>query len=294
MTIVTNRLPSFFSQVDNTQREALLKAYIDHLLSRDGQLDPQTGTLPKREISLEQMNASPLRFTGKLSQVDFDRLYHHFSPTDPGLNPAMLLLLLFCKMNGGEAYGVRVVKAVHAERWRKSQDLPSKAISFAQQEEEYHTRILVGAAHSFDISVNGTYTPKLALKLLIGSLAYAPKALFYPILYSAEVAGVYLFNWTLNQVHTLIQGQPELVEALEQRLIQILIDEVGHVSFNRLVLGENGLRLGQFLSGQTLRGLPMMTPELRVAGFDAAALRGFARFDLRDLPEQVRQKGFFA
>ncbi|HNT26451.1 MAG TPA: hypothetical protein PKM21_18940 [Anaerolineales bacterium] len=288
------RSDSFYARVDDAQRQALLQAYIDHLQARNGQLDPSTGRLPRREASLETMNASDVRYAGQVSQAHFDRLYANFSASDPHLDPALLLLLLFCKMNAGEAYGVRVVKAVHARRWQQSQDLPSRAIAFAQEEEEYHTRILVGAAHHFNIQAGGEYVPRLALKVLIGSLAYAPRLFFFPILYASEVAGVYIFNWTLKRVRSLIPDQPQLAEALEQRLIEIIIDEIGHVGFNRLVLGEQGRGLGRLLAGQTARGLPLMTPELGAAGFDASALRGFANFDLHDLPEQARQRAFFA
>lgn len=293
-THISTQQPSFYGSVDDTQRGPLLQAYVDYLHARNGQLDPQTSRLPKREISLEVMNSSDVRFDGQLSQAHFDRLYAHFSASDPALTPAMLILLLFCKMNAGEAYGVRVVKAVHAKRWQEKNDLPSQAIAFAQEEEEYHTRILVGASHYFDIQAEGTYTPRLALKVLIGSLAYAPKLFFHPILYGAEVAGVYVFNWTLNQVRTMLPGQAELVEAMEQRLIEVLVDEIGHVGFNRLVLGERGRALGKLLAAQTVRGLPVITPELGAVGFDASVMRDFGRFDLGDLPEEVRQRGFFA
>lgn len=293
-TSPSTHIPSFYGKVDDAQREALLQAYVDFLVKRNGPVDPQTGLLPLREISLEHMNSSNVRFDGYIPQDLFDRLFAHFSTSDPDLNPSLLVLLLFCKMNAGEAYGVRVVKAVHAKRWRQSQDLPSRAISFAQEEEEYHTRILVGATHYFDVRAQGTYNPPFALKVLIGSLAYAPKALFHPILYASEVAGVYVFNWTLNRVRSMIKDQPQLVEVLEQRLIEVLIDEIGHVAFNRLVLGERGRRMGQTLAAQTVKGLPRMTPELRAVGFDTSVMRDFTRFDLRDLPEQARQRGFFA
>jgi hypothetical protein len=294
MTTTLSSSQSFYAKVDDAQREKLLQAYVDFLNQKNGQLDPQTGRLPRRELSLEQMNTSPVRYSGQVSQADFDRLYAKVSASDPKLNPALLLLLLFCKMNAGEAYGVRVVKSVHAKTWGKKQDLRSRAISVAQQEEEYHTRILVGTAHYFNIQAADSFTPPLALKVLIGSLAYAPKIAFHPILYGAEVAGVYVFNWTLNQVRRMLPGEPQLVEALEQRLIQVLIDEIGHVAFNRLVLGENGRSLGKFLAAQTARGLPMMTPELRLVGFDGSVLRKFGSFDLRDLPEQARLNSFFA
>ena len=152
----------------------------------------------------------------------------------------------------------------------------------------------MGSAKHFDIQVGGTYFPKPALKVLINSLAYAPQPLFHPILYGSEVAGVYLFNWTLNHVGDFVKGQPELQDALEQRLVEILIDEIGHIAFNRLVMTPRGLCLGGTLAHQTVRGMAWMTPELAVMGFTLNLDQDFVEFDLSDLPEEVRSRGFFA
>jgi hypothetical protein len=284
---------SFYEPVDNSQREALLGAYLASLEQRNGKITPGSGVLPKREISLEAMNAAARQQVEPLPQGQFDELWAHSDPARARENPKMLLLLLFSKMNGGEAYGVKVVKAVHGKRWAHAEDLPTKAIQYAQEEEEYHTRILVGAANHYGIAVTRQYVPTAALKVLIGGLAYAPKPLFHPVLYGAEVSGVFIFNWTLQQISKWIKDDPKLVEALEQRLIEVLVDEVGHVAFNRLVLGENGRKLGQFLARQTLRGLPVITPELKPVGFDSNTLRDFEKFDFGDLPEEVRRRGFF-
>jgi hypothetical protein len=291
----TARIPSFFEPVDDRQRDALLKAYIEYLGQRNGPIDPANSQLPKREADLAAMNASDVRYAGEISQTNFDQLYRNFSGSSPLLNSVLLLILLFSKMNAGEAYGVRVVKRVHSKRQlRNKDDLATQAILFAQEEEEYHTRILVGAAGHFNLRVEGAYLPSPALKVLIGALAYAPKPFFHPILYGAEVAGTYVFNWTLNHIRTLIPAQPELADALEKRLVEVLVDEVGHVSLNRLVLGERGRKAGEMLAAQTVRGLPMITPELIPAGFDDHVQRDFTRFDFRDLPEEVRRRGFFA
>ncbi|MCX6028715.1 MAG: hypothetical protein NT169_05355 [Chloroflexi bacterium] len=285
---------SFYAAADDSQRDAVLEAYIAYLERRNGRLDPKTGTLPLREASLDKMNASPIRFAGKLSQADFDQLYANFAPKAPALTPELLLLLTFCKMNAGEAYGVRIVKAVHGRRDKDRTDLASRVILVAQEEEEYHTRILVGAAHYFGIRADGVYHPKPALKVLIHSIAYAPRLLFHPILFASEAVGVYLFNWTLNRVSAFYKGQPELQDALAQRLTEILIDEIGHVAFNRTVMGPRGRRLGRSLALQTVRGMTLMTPELAALGFDRAVERDFAAFDFRDLPQEVRSRGFFA
>jgi hypothetical protein len=240
------------------------------------------------------MNASPVRYAGRLAQADFDALYARFDRRDARLTPAMLLLLTFCKMNAGEAYGLRVVTEVHARRERGRADLRSKVIEFAQHEEEYHTRILVGAAGYFDLRATGEYHPSFALRTLIHAIAYAPSAFFHPILLAAEMAGVYTFNWTLNQVGAFIKDQPELRQALEERMIEILIDEIGHVGFNRVVLGNTGRRLGYSLSGLVVRGMTTITAELAALGFTHAVEGAFRKFDYLQLPEEVRRRGFFA
>jgi hypothetical protein len=242
------------------------------------------------------MNAAAVDtpFDGEISQSDFDRLYVGWRESAADLTPELLLLLTFCKMNAGEAYGVRIVRAVHERRQKGEPDLRERVIQFAEEEEEYHTRILLGATNHFSVQAQSAYFPKLALRVLIHSIAYAPRPLFHPVLYGSEVAGVYVFNWTLNQIPSFVTGQPKLQEALEQRLVDILIDEVGHVAFNRLAMGQQGLGLGKVLAGQTVRGMTWITPELAAMGFDRNVEKEFAHFDLHNLPEEVRSNSFYA
>jgi hypothetical protein len=293
MIKIQSNSPSFYGPVDDAQRERSLGAYIGHLNERNGLLDAATGTLPNREKSLSAMNASEVRFPGKIAQADFDRLLAKWNPSDPALTPEMLVLICLCRMNDGEAYGVRIVKAAQAKRNAGVNDLRTKVISFAQEEEEYHTRILKGAAHHFDIRVTAEYKPSIALKVLIHALARAPKPFFHPLLYGSEVSGVFLFNWTLNRVREMVK-EPALREVLEARLMEILVDELGHVAFNRLVLSERSRGIGQFLAGQTIKGMTWITPELATLGFDKNAQAGFAGFDIHQLPEEARRRGFFA
>jgi hypothetical protein len=293
MNTIPNRSASFYGPVDDAERERSLNAYIGFLNARNGTLDMATGTLPNREASLTAMNASPVRYEGRVSQADFDRLLAHWNPSDAALTPELLVLIVLCRMNDGEAYGVRVVKEAQRRRNEGVNDLRTKVIAFAQKEEEYHTRILKGSAHHFGITVSAEYKPTMALKVLIHALARAPKPFFHPILYGSEVAGVFLFNWALNRIREMIK-EPALREVLEARMMEILVDELGHVAFNRLVLSERSRGIGQFLAGQTIKGMTWITPELAALGFDKNAQSKFAGFDVQHLPEEARRRGFFA
>jgi hypothetical protein len=206
----------------------------------------------------------------------------------------MLVVLAFVRLNAGEAYGVRVTSSVREARRVETPDIASKIEREVGREEEIHTRLLVGAAAHFDLEVAGAYRPPLPLKMLIHSLAYSPKILFHPILFASEVMGIYTFNWMLTQLPGLLGDQPALLEILERRLIEVLIDEVGHVSFNRLAVGPMGLRLGQALVPIVVDGVPRMTPEMGALGFDRSVKRGIQKFDFGQLPQEVRERSFFA
>ena len=69
---------SFYDPVHNSQREALLGEYLDFLVRRHGSPDKVSGTLPRREASLVEMNSSEGRYAGEIAQATFDRLYSRF------------------------------------------------------------------------------------------------------------------------------------------------------------------------------------------------------------------------
>jgi hypothetical protein len=163
-------------------------------------------------------------YAGLVPQAEFDRLQAGLRPNDPALTPDLLMLLTFCKMNAGHAYGVRVVKAAHNRRDRRRTDLARQVIVIAQEEEEYHTRILVGASQAFNLKARVAYRPPLALKALIYSLAYAPRPFFpHPVRLRSR-----------GRVCLQLDAQPPGVE-------------------------REGLRSGRALARQTVRGLTLIT-----------------------------------
>ena len=55
-------------------------------------------------------------------------------------------------------------------------------------------------------------------------------------------------------------------DAVEERLIDVIIDEVGHVSYNRLCLGPLGLAQARMLCPIVAAGLGDVVPEFRTSG----------------------------
>jgi hypothetical protein len=80
---------------------------------------------------------------------------------------------------------------------------------------------------------------------------------------------------------------------MERRLIEILVDEVGHVAFNRMAVGPTGLSVARSLAGQVLRGVGATTPEYKALGMDESVLRQLENFDLHQLPEEVLRRAYF-
>jgi len=158
-------------------------------------------------------------------------------------------------------------------------------------EETYHTRILLGATQHFGVeSPKEAWRPPLLLKVLIGSLAYSPKAIFHPILLGSEIGGIFAFNWLLQAVGRVFKDQPELRESLERRLIEILIDEVGHVAFNRMAVGPTGISVARKLAPYVVEG---NLPDMRGLGWTADTVKQVEHLDYASLPEEVRRRAFF-
>jgi hypothetical protein len=277
-----------FSPVDMLQREALLKDYLGFLRVRNGPL-LASGRYANRERSLEQMQSSDVRFEGTFDQALFDRLYEGRASSEE-VTLGRLVLVAFTRINAAEAYGVNVVSDVRKFQ-SDSSDLMHQVQHVLHNEEHYHTRILVGSTCHYGVAAPDAFVPPLPLKILIHSLAHSPKMWFHPILLASEIGGVFMVNWLLERLGQWVD-QPDLREALEERLIEILIDEVGHVAFNRLAVGDVGLEVGRRLAPIVASSMPAITPELKSLGFDEA-VRHMGDFDIDRLPRDVLDRAFY-
>lgn len=283
---------TLFGPVPETPREDLLHAYLAFLERRNGTLDASSD-YPLREQWLAERNASQVRYQGAVDEELFHRGYARFDPA-VAKSPALAALLAFVKMNAGEAYGVEVVSRARYQRPATS-DAFDRVERVLSKEETYHTRILLGATRHFGVpEPKGAWKPALSLKLLIGTLAHTPRSLFHPVLLASEVGGVFTFNWVLRRLKDLFPDQPQLREVMEERMMDILVDEIGHVAFNRLAVGPTGMNAARSIAPHVAKATAEMTPELRALGFTKDALRDFDSFGLSQLPEQARAKAFFA
>ncbi|MEM8923105.1 MAG: hypothetical protein AAGD35_06355 [Actinomycetota bacterium] len=282
--------PSFFAPVpEGAAADAYLEDYERFLIERNGTLGADHGFERRHEL-MDDLGAMPGMFDGPLDHERVQRAY--VGDHDDELTEEEMAILAFVKINAGEAYGVEVVTAARADVHRRHEPL-YRLEGILAREETFHTRMLRGVTGHVDgLHFGDGWRPPVPLKLLVFALAKAPPMLFHPIVVGAEVAGVFTFDWLLRRTHTLFPHHPEVRESMERRLIEILIDEVGHIAYNRIAVGNNGLRAGQLLAGQVVKAQDHMNPQAIALGLDDAR-HELAGFDHASLPEEVRRRAFF-
>jgi hypothetical protein len=268
MNAIVSTRPSFYATVqDREHADDLFRSYLSFLETRNGDLFAEDG-FAAREALMDGFAAHDAVFQGGFDNAVFNRNYEKLQDKD--LTDEQLALLAFVKMNAGEAYGVEVMSGARAELMARPEPLYvlERVLS---REETYHTRMLVGATGHFPgIEVQGAWRPAWPLKLLMFALAKFPPSLFHPILLGAEISGVFTMNWLLGRLATMFPDDPGVRESLEHRIIEVLIDEVGHVAYNRICVGPRGMSAGRTLAAGVCKSHDDLTPELNVLGYAEA------------------------
>ncbi len=277
-----------FSPVPRTARPLILRQYRQYLQARDGLVDATNRTLSKREAGMRRFLVSGDRW---IDRELFELQYERFDPRRD-TSPETLLLLALVKVNAAEAYGVHRTLDGALERARRSDDTTELVLLV---EEFYHTKILLSAARLYGIDVVAPARPHFALRALVSSIATLPDVLARPLTLAGEMMGVLVFLRLLGVARTVLKGAPSVRDAVEERLIEILIDEIGHVSFQRLSMGRAGLALTRALLPVVARGLSSAIPEVRALwAIPDAPVEGITALARWGLPETVRRNAFLA
>jgi hypothetical protein len=265
-------------------------AYRAFVIERDGTADFERRTLARRELGMARFTRPPARIR-ELDRRLFDAQYAHYDAKQE--TPIeMTLLLALLKINASEAYGVNLAYDKAKQRALDSDDDLELRLLI---EETYHTRILLSATSPYGLTVTAPYTPPGSLRLLIASIATTPKFVARPLTMAAEILGTLLFVNLLHCTRSQLAHDAELRDAFEERIIEVLVDEIGHICFNRMTSGALAL-------AQTRLILPRVAVSLGNAMPEVAALAVMPRdpealiLALRDsprLPEAVRKQAFF-
>jgi hypothetical protein len=291
VTRVSATEPSFYQPVDIRGKEDGFEAYLRFLEERNGKMDFERRQYTAREEHLERLRSSTAAYVGPFDEALFRRQYRSYDRRQE-TSPATQLLLLFCKVNAGEAFGVEIMREARKEYFDRP-EAQFRTEKIITNEEEYHTKYLVGATQYFGLTMNEAFQAPLSLKVLIHGLANAPAGMFHSVLLAAELAGIYTFHTLLEATRVVLKDQPEVRDALEERLFAVLIDEVGHVSYNRLALGSWGLRMARVLFPVVHKGVAHNAEMRALEGLLGRRIP-LGGFDFKHLPDGVRRRAFFA
>jgi hypothetical protein len=281
---------SFFQPIDTAQTEVVFQDYMRFIDGRNGTADFERFTFSKREEHMAALGSATTRFTGDFDEALFRRQYDAYDGSIRTPWTTRLLLLL-CKVNAAEAYAVDVMRAA-IERQGERPEAQYVAEKVAITEEQYHSRLLVGCAQYFGIEVTEAPKVRPILRLMIHGLANLPGRTFHSLILASEGFGLYVLHGLLEATRKILKDHPEVREAVEERIFNVMIDEVGHVTFNRYAAGPLGVRAARKLYPYLQSGLSI-GPEYRdVCGY-VENLIPLAEFDFGHLPEEVRRRAFF-
>jgi hypothetical protein len=272
-------------------RRESLAAYQKFLADRDGAMDIEKQQLVRREAGMLRYE-KPLP---RLREVDRDLFNAQYASFDAKVAtpPELLLLLALVKVNAAEAFGVTQVFDAIRRRAVKNDDMSELTLVV---EETYHTRILLSTALSYGIDMTTPYKPPVALRTLIAGVAFTPEMVSRPLTLAAEILGLCSFLNLLEKSREVLRHDPELRDGVEERLCEVITDELGHMSFNRACLGPAGFAQARMLLPIVARGVSGVVPEIRALGAgslasdsDVASLASGKR-----LPEQVVRSAFLS
>ena len=280
-----------FKPMSMAERHAQRAAYQQVLTERDGLPDSEGRTLPRRETRMAQFT-KPLPRLREIDHGLFYRQYAHFDPKLP-MSPELVLLLAMVKVNAAEAYGVkRTIDAVGKQALASGDNLELQVLL----QEDYHTRILLSSACLYGLTVDAPYDPAASLRAFIGAIAATPDFLARPLTLAGEIVGTLLFVNLLEWVRQNLGHDSQLRDAIEERIIDVLIDEIGHISYNRMHMGALALAQTRAVLPFALGGVTSVAPELALLGVlpkhpgrSIASLYASNR-----LPESIRKQAFFA
>lgn len=280
-----------FAAMPPEVRRAQRKQYRAFLAERDGEVDFNRRTLTRREARM-RVYERPLPRLRSMDERVFAQQYAGFDPSRRS-TPEMLLLLALVKVNAAEAFGVTKTFGKMMKRALQDDDDLEPVLLI---EETYHTRILLSSANLYGIEVESAYVPPSALRVLIGGIANTPESISRPLTLAGEILGTLLFANLLTIARKVLKDDPELADAIEERIIEVLVDELGHISFNRMCLGPVGLAQARVLLPLVARGMAGFSPELQALGAmpNNPLLELPKIADPARLPEIVRSQAFFA
>lgn len=280
-------MSAVFKPIPASLRRERLEAYAAFLAERDGEPNVERRTLSRRETSMSAFETSSLRYEGPFAAPIFQAQYRRYDRRRL-TPPEVALLLVFVKINANEAYGVERVTG----KPPNGDDLAARVERLVLLEEVYHTRILLSATRLFGVHVTEPALPVAVTRAIVAGIAELPEVASRPVTLAGEIIGILTFLRLVGVVRRVFRDHPEIRDALEERVTDVLIDEIGHMSLNRLLAAPGTFAALRPLLPLVALGTRGALPEAESLGILPVPVREALSFDVDALPEEVRRRAF--
>jgi hypothetical protein len=278
-----------FTPLPDAERRRIADDFIAFALSRDGDPDVRRRTLARREAFFASLARQPApRWDGEPIEPAVFARWHRGTDSLAGAPPLVAWLVKVARANEGEGWGVDyLLDRGGFDGLGSGGHLQPR--DFADLEETYHTRIMREIVRLFGLEYE-LRTPPWALQQSVKLMSRLPRGASYMLLLAGELMGTVAFAHMARQGEALLGGHPAICERVRSLLDEILIDEVGHVTF--LLGSMRGWqlaviqRLALLYAASSRRGYTNEASEVR------AMHEGIVNYSLAIMPERVLRRAF--
>jgi hypothetical protein len=279
-----------FTALPADRRRRLGEEYLAFVAARDGEPDLKRRTLARREAWFADLTRTVVdAWNGeRIDPVRFGEWHRGERPLSEA-SPLAVWLVMVARANEGEAWGVDyLLDRGGFEGLGKGGTLRPR--DFADLEETYHTRILREVVRTFSVDYE-LREPTKPIQQSVKFMAHAPEKLSFTLLAAGELMGTVAFLELARRGERLVASQPDIVARVQALFDEILIDEIGHVTYLLGSMGTWQLRLMRqiahgyqaFLS----RGYADANREST-----APIVEGIRNYSLSLFPERVLRRSF--
>ncbi|HZR82221.1 MAG TPA: hypothetical protein VFD92_14095 [Candidatus Binatia bacterium] len=280
-----------FTPLPREERRRIADDYVAFALARDGDPDVRERRLSRREEFFRKLAERPApEWRGeRIDREKFARLHRGTIPPSE-VSPLTFWLVQVARANEGEGWGVDYLldRGGFDGLGEGGRNLQPR--DFADLEETYHTRIMHEVCRLFGIEFQ-MRTPPRVIQQSVKIMAHLPRRASYMLLLAGELMGTVAFASMAQKGERLLADHPEMRERVRELFDEILVDEVGHVTF--LLGSMNGWqlavirRLALAYSGASRRGYDDAPPA------DVALMqKGIRDYSLTLMPERVVRRAF--
>jgi hypothetical protein len=284
--------PRLFTALPAAERRSLGERYLAFVKERDGEPDLKNRTLARREKWFEEFRKKPaVPWTGeKIDPVAFKDWHLAKRPLREA-SPLVNWLVAIARANEGEEWGVDYLldRGGFQGLGKHGRLMPR---DFADLEETYHTRIFKEVVSLFGLDFE-LRPPPGPIQHSVKLMAYLPESLSFTLLAAGELMGTVAFLELAQRAERLLKDHQDLLARVRSLLDEILVDEVGHVTY---LLGSMGpARLSVVRA--TAKGYQRYTRRSYYRGMRdesvlAHMMNGIDNYSLALFPERVLRRAF--